>query len=330
MNGVATDQTIVEREATEWFVRLQSDGAGERDWLAFETWLGTSDAHQAAFQKVEALWIDLEAADNPASALNPNTVVAFKVRKLKPLGIWLASGAIAAALVIGVGAPSLWHIIAKPATPAQTISTAKGERRMLTLGDGTRIDMNSATTLTVRLDRHERTLDLLGGEVACEVAHDPSRPFAVRTGDRRITDIGTVFDVLRQGHSTHVTVEKGEVAVTGVGDASNTVIAGQQLVHEDGAANSTVHAVDVANALAWRSGRLIYHDATLRTLAAELSEYFPTPIRVQDNRTAELQFSGVLVLDSEDAVVGRLQAFLPVAAERSNGAIILRARRHKT
>jgi transmembrane sensor len=72
---------------------------------------------------------------------------------------------------------------------------------------------------------------------------------------------------------------------------------------------------------------LVYSDAPLDAVVEDLNQYFAVPIRVKDHKAGQLRFSGVLVLDSEGAVVDRLQAFMPVAAVRSNGVIWISARR---
>ena len=134
----------------------------------------------------------------------------------------------------------------------------------------------------------------------------------------------------RLDHAVQVTVSKGEVAVNPMGAGSSgatKVFAGQQLNHVDGAATSSVQPVDVQAALAWRSGYLIYRDAELDTVVSDLNRYFVTPIHVQDQDAAKLRFSGVLILDSEGAVVDRLQAFMPVEAVHANGAVWIRRRR---
>ncbi|MEO8115144.1 MAG: iron dicitrate transport regulator FecR, partial [Phenylobacterium sp.] len=57
-----------------------------------------------------------------------------------------------------------------------------------------------------------------------------------------------------------------------------------------------------------------------------LSRRFATPVRTGDARTAQLRFSGVLVVDDQAAVLRRLEAFLPVKAYRTADAIVLRPR----
>jgi transmembrane sensor len=331
MTGFPEDEATVPKDAAAWFVRLQSESARESDWTAFEVWLQADPANQAAFDAVERLWVDLDQAEVDAGGATPLTtnVLPFSRRsKRAPWGFWAATGGVAAALVLGMVAPGFFKPSQMP--PPRTVTTAKGERKSLTLKDGTRIELSSATTLDYRVDRGARWVRLDQGEAVFNVRHDPGRPFDVVTGDRRITDIGTIFDVARLDRAVRVTVQAGAVDVQSASakpGPPTRVSAGLQLIHVDGAAGSSVKPVDVDAALAWRSGRLVYEDAPLETVVSDLNRYFPTPIRVKDRKTAELRFSGVLVLDSEGAVVDRLQAYMPVAAVRTNGAIWIGGRR---
>jgi transmembrane sensor len=328
MSGVSGDSEDIARAAADWFVRLQSDGATDRDWMSFETWLNADQAHEQAFAAVENLSVDLDLIHEKATSLRDTAKVVPFTRRKKTLswGAWAAGGGIAAAMVIGVIGPRLVHPPASPSS--QTIATAKGARKSVLLQDGTKVDLDSASVLVLSGENF-RSIHLEKGQAAFAVRHNPKRPFTVYAGDRRIVDIGTVFDVARFGEKVEVTVERGEVAVEAVAASSPpaTVLpAGRQFVHRDGDAGATVREIDPEAALAWRSGRLVYSDAPLQTVASDLNRYFATPIRVEGRRTAELRFSGVLILDSEDAVVGRLQAFLPVAVQRSSGAVSIRAR----
>ena len=86
---------------------------------------------------------------------------------------------------------------------------------------------------------------------------------------------------------------------------------------------STVRQVDPEIAFAWRKGNLIYRDQALDSVVADLNRYFATPLRVVGPAGA-LRFSGVLRIDTEDAVVRRLQAFLPISVERASDGLTLR------
>jgi transmembrane sensor len=222
-------------------------------------------------------------------------------------------------------------VTVRPAPPAPTkvFQTAKGENRMLNLADGSRIHLNSASRLTVRLERKARYVDLAEGEAAFDVSHDPARPFLIAAGERNIRVVGTEFDVLRHDGRLKVTVRRGVVSVersdAGAGVKPVLLRAGDQLEHEAGETTSTLRKVDPEAVFAWRTGSLVYRNQSLGEVVDDLNRYFVTPLRVP-GPAGKLRFSGVLKIDSEEAVVDRLQAFLPVVAERGPDGLTLKMR----
>lgn len=321
-------------QAIAWLVRLNSGEASGEDWRALEAWLAADPRNLASLTRVEALWAEL---DDQSLALKrgldvagaPSNVVAFAPRArpaAKPArAAWWAASAAAVALAIG-GAGLFANLKARPAA----YRTAPGQIAHIALPDGSRIDLNGASSLTVGYDRKARRVTMADAEAAFDVTKDPRRPFLIAAGDARIRVVGTAFDVVHQGERLVVTVRRGVVEVGRArpgGQVADVirVPAGYQLVRDDDRAPTQVTAVDPDEAFAWRQGRLICRDESLGQVVGALNRAFPVPIETR-GAAAELRFSGVLVLDDEDAVVRRLQAFLPIEADRSHDRIALVSR----
>ena len=47
-------------EAVEWFVSLHRDSLEDFDWTGFERWLLTDRRHRNSYDRLEALWYELE------------------------------------------------------------------------------------------------------------------------------------------------------------------------------------------------------------------------------------------------------------------------------
>src|SRR5262249_42283613 len=94
------------------------------------------------------------------------------------------------------------------------ITTDIGEQRQLTLEDGSRIFLNTATRVLVRYDKQARRIELKRGEAQFDVARNPQWPFIVRAGDREIRALGPPFVVRYNEHGTAVTLVEGKVSVT--------------------------------------------------------------------------------------------------------------------
>lgn len=322
-------------DAIAWHVRLHSGEESEEDWMAFTVWLEADPGNRHAYERVESLSEELAAQRQEIMARlekAPHAVDADKTfdgpSRWQAWGSnrWrIAAVAMAASVAILIG---LWAaLFAGP--DLVVLQTEKGQRQQYTLVDGSSLHLNTETKLTVSLDDGMRTVSLIRGEALFNVAHDPERPFIVSLGRQQVRVVGTVFGARRDEGKLAVTVSEGivEVAPTGAlnrAEATARLTAGQQFYQASADEAPEIRAVDPQIILAWSDGRLIYDDATLADIVADLNRYFYTPIEIAEESLADMRFSGILVLDTEDAVLRRLEEFLPVSAVRGDGKILLR------
>jgi transmembrane sensor len=339
MNGRSEQQKqeAAADDAIAWLLRLNAPEATEADWLALQVWLEAAPENRVAYDRAERVGHELTASAGellraletpPAASRRPAPARRDTAHARRPRrqGAWGVMGGLAAA----AAAVTLFVAIRPDApapAPAQIYQTAKGEDRLLTLADGSQVHLNSASRISVRLDKKGRHVELTEGEAAFDVAHDPARPFLIAAGERDIRVVGTEFDVLRHEGRLRVTVRRGVVSVQSPEDAARIepvlLKAGDELDHRPGSRHWTLRRVDPDAAFAWRNGDLVYRDQRLDDVVSDLNRYFSTPVRV-DSDAAALRFSGVLKIDEQQDVVRRLQAFLPIVAERKSDGVTLR------
>lgn len=307
-------------DAAAWVVRLEAGDVAEAEAVAFDAWLlvpGNAEAFDAALSisqtyAAEAIPVAHELiqrrVDRPASGRRA----------------FLAAGALAAAAAVAavVVAPGL---LDTPETA--TYATTRGERRTISLADGSTIDLNAGTSLSVSLQRDVRQVILKDGQAVFDVAHDARRPFLIAAGDRTVRVVGTRFDVRRRDGRLSVTVARGAVEVRpneGEAGRAYRLHPGQRFDHLEGEAAAHVAAADPDEVLGWRSGRLVYRGQPLGEVIADLNQQFATPIRIEDPALAATPISGILMLDNQDAVIRRLALLVPVRAVRSDAGVVLR------
>lgn len=306
-------------DAAAWVVRLEAGDLGETEAVAFDAWLSAAPENGLAFDS--ALGVSQAYA-----AAGPQVARDLGRKRASPPAIGrravMGVGAIAAAAAFAV-------VIAPEFATArtETYTTAKGERRTLELADGSRIDLNGGTHLTVTLARTSRHVVLDRGQAVFDVAHGPDRPFTIAAGDRTVRVVGTQFDVRRLDGKLSVTVARGAVEVRpadGAAGKAYRLRPGQRLDHQEGAEVARVAAAEPAEVLGWREGRVVYRDQPLSEVVADLNQQFSAPIRIEDPALAATPISGVLVLDNQDAVIRRLALLVPIRAVRSDAGLILR------
>jgi transmembrane sensor len=308
-------------QAADWLVRLQSADLDEAEAVAFDAWLAADAANAAAYDATISVLFEVEAA---APRIEAELRAARPRRSTASRRGWLAAGGLAAAATVAI-ALTPFSLLA-PA--GQTFATGKGEHRSVKLADGSAIDLNAGSRLTVSLGARERRVEMPEGEAVFDVAADKARPFLIAAGDRTVRVVGTRFDVRRRAGLLSVTVERGLVEVRpseGVEGRAYRLHPGQKLDHAEGAPGAQVSVVDPAQVQSWTNGRLIYRDQPLGDVVADLNQQFPRQILLEDPALAQTRVSGVLVLDNQDAVIRRLALLAPIKALPSADGIVLRS-----
>ena len=283
----------IEAEAAAWLARLHGDqGDAARD--ALEVWLAEDPAHAAAFERASEVWAIL-----PRAARHGEDEA--RLRPAPEGQPWLRTAmAVAASMVLGLGV--LWWSLGATGDYV----TQPGEQQVATLGDGSRIALNTDTRVDVQFDADRRRITLDRGEAMFEVAHDADRPFVVIAGDTRVEALGTVFIVRRTPEEVVVTLIQGEVAVTRddgeTSEASATPMLlqpGERLT-EPLAGPARIDTASMEAATAWRRGQTIFRDTPLGAAVTELNRYGGPQVVIEDPRVAALPISGVFTTNAPD------------------------------
>lgn len=312
----APDQDVL-GQAIAWRLRLQS-GADE-DWGAFVEWLEGDPARSDAYDRVEAADASILAtlASTPAAPLVPVAANDGAVRNGPRRARWAAAfAAVAACVLVVVVAGEM--LSSRP--DRYDVTTAAGEQRTVDLGNGSFAMLNGNTHLI--LDRIDpRSAELLEGEATFTVRHDSAHPFAVVSGDHRVEDVGTIFNVIRDRDEFSVEVIDGAV----VYDPEERAIglsAGRALRVSNGAQPMVVDA-DPQSIAGWRRGQLSYVDAPLSRVASDMSRTLGVPIAV-DADVATLPLTGSIRIQPDPAKsIGDLALVAGVRARRGDDGWVI-------
>lgn len=306
-------------EAEAWLARLGSPECDMRDRGAFEDWLALSPSHVEDY-------LDAERIHSIAASLGSDDLLRAATRSAKRdvrgdtrrrrVGWGMA---MAASLLLVCGAV-LWFARAPTSTPMLAqYATAVGEQRAVTLADGTQLLLDTDSIVTTRFDDETRVLGVLHGRVQLVVAEDRQRPFVVEAGASTIRDIGTTFQVSRWDDVVNVGLIDGAVTVTvgagGSAAATSTLSPGEQ-VSVDAAKLQARRPLDIAVALGWPRGDLIFKDRRLDSLLQEMNRYAKTPLRLADPALGAVTVSGVFHHDDQAALVAALERGWSLRVER--------------
>ena len=311
--AVESDVTIsIAEQAAHWWVVFHDGDASMDDHREFREWVVRSPERVEAYLRISLLNQALRVPtvrwpDTPAQVLvresiaappdvtqlsrgSPESPLKSRRDRTHPRMRFLVG--LTAALVIGVG--SAWFVFLRPLE----LQTKFGEQSSFLLDDGSRVTLNSASTIEVRLRRDRRLVRLVAGEALFEVAHDTARPFEVRAGDAALRAVGTQFDVDMRPARTTVTVTEGRVAVlsAGQGPARGTPMpvlgAADQLVITRAGSLVPQHGVNVAAVLSWTQHKLIFEHRSVGDVAEEFNRYNRERIEIASAQLRDQEISG--------------------------------------
>jgi transmembrane sensor len=199
----------------------------------------------------------------------------------------------------------------------------------VTLADGSRIELNAGTALTVELGPDMRRVRLSGGEAYFEVSKDPARPFLVEAPAGTIRVTGTRFNVRADSvASLEVIVAEGSVQVRAGGDKpAQALRTGDRLVHEKHqAAVFSLSNRQLSDALAWRQGWVVFDGTTLREALARFARYHGRNITVSDDAATQ-RIGGRYSLDDLEGFLAGIEESLDLRFSRGiDGAVHLDSR----
>lgn len=325
MNAANTAQM---EEAAAWRIRIEADGriAEQPDFVA---WFA-EPSNRDAYARACATWDTFEDHLAAPQLIAIRRDALDRARRASLYRFVLTRrqiGAIAAGLLLALGVGfGAWEYIAAPSEYV----TGIGERREVTLADGSRISLDSDTAVRVRYTKAARMLVLERGRARFDVAHNIMRPFTVTAGSETVVAVGTSFDVERLGQKVLVTLIEGRVVVkstTGtIADPRasttprakpETLVAGQELVASaDTKPRITPASLPVATA--WETGRLILNNEPLGEAVERINRYTDKPLLV-DPSIANLRVSGVFNAGDVAAFVDAVTSYFPVQASVNDG-----------
>lgn len=292
------------KQALQWFFLLQSENCTDENKQKFNRWYYKSEANQEAYAHAEYLWSDLNQLKKTTGipGLEEARRPRSKRRAVRALG--MAALMLVSSALISVG----WmEHIAKTVT----YTTQLGEKRTITLSDGSTIDLNTATRLHAKISLLQRNITLDTGEAIFDVQHERVRSFSVQTDQLTIRDIGTRFSVRLQNDNVLVAVLQGAVEING-----ERLDEGFQRWYQSGLGLSYQQSTDIAQIEAWKQGRLIFRQASVKEVVTELERYHPVRFVFAEPSIALETLSGTFDSDGLELFLNSLEKILPIKVTR--------------
>jgi transmembrane sensor len=182
-----------------------------------------------------------------------------------------------------------------------TVTTARGNQYQLILADGSKVWLNSASSLRFPTSFTGNSRDVeLDGEGYFEIAKDASKPFHVKTRTQDLEVLGTHFNVnaYSDEDATKTTLLEGKVKVSqsaivnpesangkrqSAKDNEFAVVLkpGEQAVLANNSPFTIDHSPDLDQVMAWKNGWFEFDNTDIKTIMRQISRWYDVDIKYE-------------------------------------------------
>ncbi|MDB5120936.1 MAG: FecR family protein [Sphingobacteriales bacterium] len=180
-------------------------------------------------------------------------------------------------------------------TALNMITTPRGGQYQVVLSDGTKVWLNSASSLKYPpvFSGKERKVELTG-EGYFEVAKNAAMPFKVAVNGIDIQVLGTHFNVMAYTDEKAVktTLLEGAVKLSN-GSHAAFLKPGEQGILNEQQTSFNVKDVNVENEIAWKNGFFAFDDESIQTIMKEISRWYDVDV-VFNEKIVRRNFGGTV------------------------------------
>ncbi|GAA4807960.1 FecR domain-containing protein [Olivibacter ginsenosidimutans] len=271
----------------ELLVRYHQNQCTQEERLAVEAWLDEPETNvylpspERLAQLEGQIWEKIMPEIPPSKSVSPN---------IWKSNLWVFIGIAALLLLIcGIGLR-----LYKPQTiRLQTLSIAYGKKAQIQLSDGTRVYLNSGSTLHYpKYFEGSKRKVIIEGEAYFDVSEDAQNPFYVETEKAQIKVLGTRFTIKAypEEEAVSVAVEQGKIQFSAIGAKDNLVLtANQQAILQQ----HQLQKYPLSKAmLAWKDHVLHFDNTPLTEVIPVLERWYNIKINLKDEDLGKQRWSG--------------------------------------
>ena len=181
--------------------------------------------------------------------------------------------------------------VTSESTAYNTIETPMGGQYQINLPDGSKVWLNSGSSLRypVKFNSRERKIEI-SGEAYFEVEKRAGIPFKVYVGGQEIEVLGTHFNVMAYSDeaSINTTLIEGSVKIIS-GKTSKIIKPGQQSRLKNGGIE--IHNVDLEEVTAWKEGFFLFKNENILNIMRKISRWYNVEI-VYHGNLSDKSFGG--------------------------------------
>ena len=210
-----------------------------------------------------------------------------------------------AAILIVAGALSVLlynNISTKPVQMASIEmvrkSTSNGQKSTILLSDGSKVILNSGSSLSYRKGFTDSARILqLTGEAYFEVARDVTRPFSVIAAGIRTTALGTSFNINSKNDHVKVSLATGKVVVNeevkfNGEQEMHFLVPGESIQYNRQTKDVKKGKFSIHKDFYWKDGILYFEDAEFSEITETLSTWYDVEFTIKNNHRVSKRYTG--------------------------------------
>jgi ferric-dicitrate binding protein FerR (iron transport regulator) len=287
---------------TEIIEKYLLNNCSEEECEELLKWVETSEDNKRLFSEMKNTFTLIDIANSGKNDINLSENYNVVLNKINKSSRFILSSGwrIAASIVVTFGLTAffsylIWHKPTQVVT--HELSVPSGQQAQLTLGDGTKIWLNSKSKLTYpgtfEGDLREVTLE---GEGYFQVSHNAQKPFIVKTSDINIKVLGTSFNVTNYSDEDNITLslETGSVSLTKKGNDKEVakLKPSDQIVYSRKSSNIEFYHGDAEIYKSWLKGQFKFRNLSFLEISRRLSRNFNVNFVFKSNEMKYIKYSG--------------------------------------
>ena len=334
----------IQEQACLWISRMDH-GLSSTEKQELTIWINQDKSHHKMLLAMASSWDDISVLKE-LNGLFPIEKVPNKPRSKMFTGVIAASLLLVSLVGVNLLKSHSFLMFSEQASvvKTQTFKTRIGEQTSFTLSDGSIIQLNTNSIVTVAYTPYQRQLTLIRGEANFEVAKDKERPFTVKAGQQSFTALGTIFNVQKDNEQAmELLVTEGKVLITRAIEPlenitqafknptsahlpGSVVISGEKSVIANNQVTpaSKISSDNAQRDLAWQQGILIFEGEPLDQVLNEVSRYTRTRFTLSNDELSSLKVAGYFKAGDINGLLASLNSNFNINYTRvSNNTIVL-------
>ena len=318
----------MDQQITALFRKYLSNSATADEMKKLDEWIASNeDLNDWLENQVDDSSAEMDAEKQADILAKIHEKIAVQSKQKFVLPGWAKTVAAVALIVLMAVSAAIYFRSNQPnMIQYAEIGALRGQKASVTLPDGTKITLNSESTLkySTNYNQSDRAVELVG-EAYFEVAKNKKIPFVVKAGKLEIEAKGTAFNIKAYptDNSISTTLTEGKIEVKTPLDVLNMIPNERMEYNNTDQTFRKLTLTDAVGSIGWLNDELSFENATLAEVVANFSRIYNIDIQFASESIKEQRFTGKINNNSLLSVLRIISFTSPIRFEQKDSVVIL-------